>query len=77
MLDFIKKSKWTWTIGGLEDFRSKFKTLFYLLFFLLFFLFNSNPPSKEKDIIKINTYICGGLIFFPPQSSLSSKKGCL
>jgi hypothetical protein len=73
MLDLIKKSKGIWTIGGLDDYRHIFKTFIYILYLSFFMFFNSLPPKKIKNIIKINTYKLGGLFFLPPSSSPPSK----
>jgi len=73
-LKLLKKIIGSGGFGGLEDYRYN-SNIFFYLFIILFLLFlSSNPPTKRKKIIKINTYTFGGLIFLLPQSSISSRK---
>ncbi len=69
----IKKNKRIWTIGGLDDYRHIFNTFIYILYFTFLLLFNSLPPKKEKEVVKIYTYMFGGYNFLPPVPSPSSR----
>ena len=73
MLDLIKKSKRTWTIGGLDDYRDIFNTFIYILYYTLFLRLSSYPPKKVNNIIKTKLYNFWTIVFYPPSSSISSK----
>ena len=73
MFIFIGKKQLKWSIGGLEHNRAIYKTFIYILYFILFMFLNSNPPRRVKEVIKIKSYIFGGLFLLCPCLSSSSR----